>query len=500
MKGMRLAAVVAAVALLVAACGDSGGTKAGGDGGPVTLRMANPYAHLNYEPAVGYFVEQVAERSGGDLQVELVHEWGEFAPDAEQRLVRAVAAGDVDMGWVGTRVLDTLGVDSFRALTAPMLVDSYALQRVLFGSDLPGQMLDGLDSLDVTGLAVLAGGLRRPIAVESPLLGPPDWQGRTVQTFRSAGQAATIRALGATPIEVGPEDRDAGLAAGAIHGLENSLLIYTLNAMHILAPYTTLNVVLWPETTVLLVNPDRLAGLTDQRAGWLREAAADAASRSADLVGVDADVIADACEAGARFALASEPDLAALREAVAPVYEQLSQDPETGELIARIEELKTSATGGDGLTIPDGCTGEAPVEAGPQNNTEDLSVLNGIYRLEWTLDELVAGGLSPEEASDSVGVATLEFDNGRLVWSWQGSYHCVGSYTISGGRVGIVSGEGPEWECGGPGDRGREHFTAAWRLSGGELVFSDIRASGQFRPDQEYFEVFFGGKPWTKVG
>jgi TRAP-type C4-dicarboxylate transport system substrate-binding protein len=503
-KGLVPAAVtLTVVAMLAAACGGgSPRTKAGGSE-PVTLTMANPYAHLDYEPAVQHFVSKAEELAGDALRIELSHEWGEFAPDAEQRVVKAVAAGEVDLAWVGTRVFDTLGVYSFQALTAPLLVDSYPLQQAVIDSEIPDQMLDAVDELGVTGLAVLAGGLRKPIAVDGPLLGPDDWQGLTVQTFRSSGQAATIRALGATPTDVGPADRDAGLVAGEIHGIENSLLTHGINNMTPMAPYVTLNVTLWPEATVLLANPDRLSSLTDERVGWLRAAAADAAGRSSELVNVDAELAADQCENGTRFAEASQADLAALRDAVAPVQTRLRQDPQTDGFITRIEELKASLPAAETPAIPDGCTGEAPGVAAPDSGADDPSVLNGVYRLEWTIEELVDRGVPRDEGLDNVGVITLSFKDGTFVWDWTdspaGSWHCVGSYSISEGRVSIVAGEGPEWECGGASDWGREHFTSRWVLTDDQLVLTDIRASAGYQRDQTLFEVFFGGKPWTKV-
>jgi hypothetical protein len=45
------------------------------------------------------FVERVEEWSGGDLRLETVDEWGDFASDAEQQVVKDVAAGEVDLGW-----------------------------------------------------------------------------------------------------------------------------------------------------------------------------------------------------------------------------------------------------------------------------------------------------------------------------------------------------------------------------------------------------------------
>ena len=83
-----------------------------------------------------------------------------------------------------------------------MLIDSYPLQQAVLDSDIPAEMLAGLDELGVHGIAVLADGLRKPIAVARPLLRPADYEGITFQAFRSPEHAAAIRALGATPTDV----------------------------------------------------------------------------------------------------------------------------------------------------------------------------------------------------------------------------------------------------------------------------------------------------------
>jgi TRAP-type transport system periplasmic protein len=141
----RLATVALAViaAVLAGGCGGGGGSgdKAGGSGEPVVLRMANAYGDLDVVPAVQDFVSRVKERSGGNLRIQVASTWGDYADDAEQQVVRAVAAGKADLGWAGARVFDTMGVTSFQALQAPMLIDSYALEQAVVASDLPGQML-----------------------------------------------------------------------------------------------------------------------------------------------------------------------------------------------------------------------------------------------------------------------------------------------------------------------------------------------------------------------
>jgi TRAP-type transport system periplasmic protein len=98
-------------------------------------------------------------------------------------------------------VFDTLGLNSLRALTAPMLIDSYPLQRAVIASDIPGEMLADLDDVDVTGIAVLADGLRKPIAVDQPLMSPDDYADIRFTALRSRTHADSIRALGAIPGE-----------------------------------------------------------------------------------------------------------------------------------------------------------------------------------------------------------------------------------------------------------------------------------------------------------
>ena len=107
---------------------------------------------------------------------------GEFASDAEQQVVRDVAAARSTSAG-SERAFDTLGVKSFQALTAPMLVDSYALENAVIESGITEEMMKGLDELGVVGLGVLPDGLRKPIGVTAPILGPADWRGITFGTL-----------------------------------------------------------------------------------------------------------------------------------------------------------------------------------------------------------------------------------------------------------------------------------------------------------------------------
>jgi TRAP-type transport system periplasmic protein len=436
MAGMtnRLAALILAATAPMAATACSTGDdpredKAGGSGAPVVLRLANTNGDLVFTPAVVDFVHRVEELSGGDLRIEAVDEWGDFASDAEQQVVKDVSAGEIDLGWVGTRVFDAMGVRSFQALTAPMLIDSYALESAVIESGITEQMMEGLDELGVAGLGVLPDGLRKPIGVTGPIPGPADWQGITFGTLRSNGQTEAIRALGATPAQVFGTEREERLANGTLDGFESSIWIHHRNdALRRLAPYVTSNVTLWPQMDVLLANPARLKSLTAEQRGWLEEAARDAAARSAALADKDDEALAVSCEAGARFAEASEADLAALQAAFAPVYMDLQRHPETRAFIERIRTLKHSTMPEPAPAIPSDCTGKAPEQAAGDTGTTPAH-LNGTYRYVLTKEDARKAG--ERDLSRLPHVNTYILEDGHF----EGSGGFSGSYSVDGNRI-----------------------------------------------------------------
>jgi TRAP-type C4-dicarboxylate transport system substrate-binding protein len=469
---------VVVVAIVAASCAASGGSdKAGGSGEPVVLRMANTYGDLGQLPALAYFIDRVEEFSGGDVRIAVVNSYGDFSPDVEQQVVRDVATGEVDLGWVGTRIFDTMSVRSLRALTAPMLVDSYALENAVIESGITEQMLPALEDVGVVGLGVLADGLRKPIGVNGPIVGAADWEGIAFGTFKSGGQEQAIRALGATPAVVFGPYREEAIDSGTIEGFEMGLFIYQDPMWVHLAPYVTANVNLWPQMDVLIANPDRLAAFTSEERGWLQQAADAAASRSAALADTDARVIEIACDTGARFAEASHDDLAALNNAFAPVYRELKRDPVTKGFIEQIQELKRSTPAGPEPVIPTGCTGVAPEQSAEGAGTAP-AYLNGTYR--WVLTQEDADEVGdPETNYPHINTITLE--DGHLEGGCFGAGG--GTYSVEGDRITFYSVEydGYTTVTFSVDGEGNLHLTPVLPMDPGDA-----------------FECYY--KPWRKIG
>jgi TRAP-type C4-dicarboxylate transport system substrate-binding protein len=390
-----------------------------GSGSPVVLRLASTGGSIDQTPAVEYFVKRVEKLSGRNLRLEVMDRYAEFASDAEQQVVRDVSSGEADLGWVGTRVFDTLGVESFQALTAPMLIDSYALQNAVIESGITDETIQGLDDLGVVGLGVLPDGLRKPVGVAAPILGPADWQGITFGTLMSNGQAEAIRALGATPAQIFGKEREEALKKRTIKGYEFSMWLYSDPKWPHLAPYVAANVNLWPQMDVLLADPARLEALTAEQREWLEHATRDAAARSAAVADKDVQALGVSCAAGARFAVASAADLAALEAAFAPVYASLEQHPETKAFIERIRALKESTHAELALSIPADCTGHAPEQASGGTGTAP-AYLNGTYRMVLTRAD--AEKVGDPEAEEFPLVETITLKDGELEGGCFGAY------------------------------------------------------------------------------
>jgi TRAP-type C4-dicarboxylate transport system substrate-binding protein len=469
---------------------------------PADATMFRLAATPGWEWLVEPLINALASNTDEAPQIEIDFEWQDAhaGVDVERDIVEAVGSGELDLGFVGTRALSDLGAPSFDALTAPMLVDSYPLQQAIMDSDIPDRLMVSLDDIGVTGLDVAAGPLRRPLGVSGPFLNPADFVGTTFHTVRSGTNAATVAALGATHTDVWGSERDDGLVDGTIDGAENSTDWMLNNGR---APYATLNVALWPATGVLIANPDLIAQLSDAEAQTLRDSAAGSLASATELADADASLILQVCSLGGRFAEASDDDIAALREAVEPVYTELASDADTAALIAEIEALKATVSD-ESLSIPEGCTGAAATpEAVELEAGDDPSVLNGSYQLEWTAEELVeasGGDITERDARKNAGHFVLTFEDGTFgqVWSTPpATGSCPGTYTVTGNRVTMVaSSDSAEWDCG-RADLGRVIVDATWELTSDQLILSDFVLSDQ--PDVTWWFALYLSKPLTRI-
>jgi TRAP-type C4-dicarboxylate transport system substrate-binding protein len=409
--GRAQAAVVALVAV-AAGCGSAHTDKAGGKrGGERTLVLGLEQSDPTY--AGREFAAAVAQRSGGSIRIDVSPARHYDRLEFERGIVEDVRAGRSELGVVGARVWDTLGVTSFQPLVAPFLVDSLQLEQRILESPLAARMLVGVDRSGVVGLALLPGPLRRPFGYRRPLVRREEYERFRIGVHPGRVEEATLRALGATTRKY--------LSLG---GASREGAVLNLWAISDDAGYRgkTLasNVVFWPRPETVVMNRRAFDALTSAQQAILRDAGRQAVGRRlAAVQRLENDALLSICERRLASLVAVQPaDVSALHAAVRPVYAELERSPRIREAMAEIRRVRAGQTPAPPLVCP------AAAGSGARE-------LEGVWGSSVSSGALLAAGASKAEAATYEGHGTLELKDGR--WVFRGDHTTVtGRYTVEG--------------------------------------------------------------------
>jgi TRAP-type transport system periplasmic protein len=291
-----------------------------------------------YGIALQHYADEVNKLSSGDLQIKLLPNY----QGGDVPLLGDVRGGAVDMASVSSAIWDTVKINCFDALQAPLLITNYGLEGKIIGGSIGASMLKCTQKLGLVGLAIHEGGLRKPLG-KSPLLAPSDWVGKKIRAPQSNVLSAGIRALGADPTPLAVTEVYNALRSGTVDGMEANLgLIYT-NKYYEVAKYVTQNVNLWPFPTVLVINADKYKGLSASQRKVLRDAAAGLPAYSVNIFLKPAkgatNFVTALCDAGIKYAFASKSQVAALQSKFKSAYTQLQKDPQTKSYITQIQAV-----------------------------------------------------------------------------------------------------------------------------------------------------------------
>jgi TRAP-type C4-dicarboxylate transport system substrate-binding protein len=369
------------------------------------------------------FLERVAKLSGGALTLTDDPKRGKPTLTNEPDALRAVRDGQIDIAIVPTRAFDAVGVKTFDALMAPMVVDSLTLQGNVLADPVVSDMLDSLASAGLVGIGMLPGPIRLPNGITRRMLGPPTYAGARIATNASPISERALKTLGAVPVESVFEGAD----MTAFDGLEQQAASIAGNQYDGIVRWMTTNVGLWPRPLAIVAGTGAWGTLSDTQRGWLVQAAKGALS---DTTNQQAGVedIANMCRRG-RIAIvsASASQISQLRRAFAPVDRWLRTDAATAGYLDRIQTIKKQL-GGAPAGQPIDCAALAstpkptqppgpgsarplpsPVPAG------QVSKIDGNYAILTTAKELTAAGASPGEVTPgNWGDLRWVFDKGRF--------------------------------------------------------------------------------------
>jgi len=462
---------IAVLALVVSGCG--GASRVGGAADETrVLTLMNP---IGDRQEVTVFADEVARLSGGDLRIRVVASPHLGATDFEAAAIADVRRGRADLGLAGSRAF----AGSVRALHAPLLIDSYALEERVLAGELTRPMLDELRPLGLAGLGILPGPIRRPVGLKGRLLAPGDFRGAAIGEQQSPVAQATLRALGAQAVPLSVTRDEAGLA-----GLETSMMALDAGGYDVAGSHVAANVDLWPRPFVVFANADAFDGLTDDERRVLRAAAGSAVPRIAALHRrTDAEVAGNVCRRGRMtFDVATAADLRRLRSAVEPVYRDLGHDPATRAALESIAGLKRQMAE-PAAALP-ACAGDASPRAPARTR------LDGTWEMETR-----RSAAAPEYLDENWGHWVFVFDRGRFAITQENATSCTwgyGTYTVDGSKATWRFADGGGQAPNGAQNKPGEQFT--YRLS----VFRDTvtlgPATGAISP------VNFRAEPWRRLG
>ncbi len=388
------------------------------------------------------FANEVDVRSGGTLTIAFHPEWRMDDLDFEAATVADVQAGEFDVGWLGARVFDQVGVDSFQAMLAPLLVDSHDLQAAVFEAGIPNQMLNGLGDVGLAGIGVVPGPLRKLLGVSKPFTNPSDFIGTTIGYQDSALVRQTLATLGAAA-----DVRKTGAALDGLDGSEQHLASIVGNHYEEFADHVTANLNFWPRPSVIFMNADAFAALSSEHQAVLRDAAAAIIDDALDATRAeDTESVPALCE-GMTFTTATDADIAALQSALRPVYEELAADPVTKTHLDAISALKSR------LGVP-------PDSAQCSSTATDGEV--------W---------VTPGRYESANEFAMVISNSSITLLDPNGDIGFKGQYAATAELIDVSD--------------GIDTVTAAWSFDGHQLVFTDVG------PENSPFETLWEAHPWV---
>jgi TRAP-type C4-dicarboxylate transport system substrate-binding protein len=486
--GLR-AAAAAATALALTVSGCAAVDRAGNEPAKtVTVAAVNPLDSLDIEPYLG----AVEELSGGAVRVDLESKWHVGDINSEKDAVGEVQQGRADIAFIPVRAWHGLGVRNFDALIAPLVVDSYALEREVLASDLTNRMHKGVAPLGLTGLGVIAGPMRKPVGLSHPLLTPADYREARIGISDSVVATTFLDRLGASATSLSFQ----GQAIDSYEGIEQQVSSVQGNRYDKVATSIAANVNLWPRPITVVANTKALEHLTDKQRDALMLAADKSLDASITKLQLDEqESTGILCRRGkVRFDSADEAAMTKLRAAARPVLDELSKDVDTAAALAEIEALRSNVSSvADNEPVPT-CDGIPPELAGNAKGVK--GPLDGTWTMSETVEDVQAKGAPPEEspALENFGDWVLLVYRGRFAYNQRNGAACTwgyGTWQTESNRVQWRFVDGGGIAPNGANTKPGEVHDFTWSLYRDTLTLGPVE--GAVSPEG-YF-----GQPWRRV-
>lgn len=277
--------------------------------------------------AMDKFAELVAEKTGGEVTVDVFH-GGVLGsqPDAlEQVRIGAIEVGNFNLGPIGPMVKEA------NLVSLPFIFKSVPHMFRVMEGDAGDIVAEAMGEAGVLPLSYFDAGARSFYA-QKAIASPADVEGLKIRVMNNDLYTAMISAMGGNPSPMAFAEVQQSLKTGVVDGAENNFPSFkNVGHYEVTTHYSLSEHLIIPEC--ICVNTDKFNALSSELQSAITEAATEAALYQRELWAVDSDQARADVEA-AGIIVTEIADKAPFQSAMTSVYDEyLAANPDMKALV-----------------------------------------------------------------------------------------------------------------------------------------------------------------------
>jgi tripartite ATP-independent transporter DctP family solute receptor len=280
-----------------------------------------------------YFAEQVAERSNGQMRID-IYPSGQLG--SERQCLELLQIGSLGMTKVSAAVLENFA-PRMKVLGLPYLFRDDEHAWAVLNGPIGKDLLLEAQNYWLRGVCFYDAGSRSFYTKDRPINSPDDLDGLKVRVMNSQTAMQMVKALGGAPTPISFGELYTALQQGVVDGAENNPpSFYTSRHYEVCKYYSIDEHSTVPD--VMLIGTNTWERLTAQEQTWLQEAADASVEYQRKVWAASEQEALDAVKAaGVQI---NYPDKAPFAARVEDIYERYKDDAEIYELIQQIQAVQ----------------------------------------------------------------------------------------------------------------------------------------------------------------
>lgn len=280
-----------------------------------------------------YFAEQVAERSNGQMRID-IYPSGQLG--SERQCLELLQIGSLGMTKVSAAVLENFA-PRMKVLGLPYLFRDDEHAWAVLNGPIGKDLLLEAQNYWLRGVCFYDAGSRSFYTKDRPINSPEDLDGLKVRVMNSQTAMQMVKALGGAPTPISFGELYTALQQGVVDGAENNPpSFYTSRHYEVCKYYSIDEHSTVPD--VMLIGTNTWERLTAQEQTWLQEAADASVEYQRKVWAASEQEALDAVKAaGVQI---NYPDKSPFAARVEDIYERYKDDAEIYELIQQIQAVQ----------------------------------------------------------------------------------------------------------------------------------------------------------------